>query len=161
MALYWESLVFAAVAFFILYLLLNKYAFGPLFGVMEKRREQVLNEMKTAEESRKEAEKYLEEQKSAIEQARHEALEIIDHARKTSSRQSEEIIKKANDEAARLKEEALKEIENEKKKAVSELKSQVSAMSVLIASKIIEKQIDEKSQKEVVEKYLSKVGRSS
>ena len=58
----------------------------------------------------------------------------------------------------RLKDEALKDIENEKNKAVAALRSQVGAMSVLIASKIIEKQIDEKSQEELVEHYLKEVG---
>lgn|SRR5690625_2288223 len=160
MTLYWESIVFAAIAFLILYWLLNKYAFGPLFGVMEQRREQVLNEMQTAEQNRKDSEQYLAEQKEAIQQARQEALQIIEQARVTSTRQSDELLEQAQSETIRMKNEAMKDIENEKKKAVSELKSQVSAMSVLIASKIVEKQIDEKSQHEVVKEYLGKVGRS-
>lgn len=57
-----------------------------------------------------------------------------------------------------MKEEAVRDIENEKNKAVAALRSQVSAMSVLIASKIIEKQIDEKSQEQLVEHYLKEVG---
>jgi F-type H+-transporting ATPase subunit b len=57
-----------------------------------------------------------------------------------------------------LKEEALKDIENEKNNAVAALRSQVSALSVMIASKIIEKQVDEKSQEQLVEHYLKEVG---
>lgn len=158
MALYWESAVYAIIAFLILYWLLNKYAFGPLFGIMEKRRERVLGDMKSAEESRKEAEKLLNEQKQALEEARKEAYEIIEQSRKVSTKQADEIIAKAKDEAEKIKQEMLKEIENEKNKAVAALKSQVSAMSVMIASKIIEKQIDEKSHQELIENYLQKVG---
>ncbi len=158
MALFWESAVYAIIAFLILYWLLNKYAFGPLFGIMEKRRERVLGDMKSAEESRKEAEKLLNEQKQALEEARKEAYEIIEQSRKVSTKQADEIIAKAKDEAEKIKQEMLKEIENEKNKAVAALKSQVSAMSVMIASKIIEKQIDEKSHQELIENYLQKVG---
>jgi len=125
---------------------------------MEKRREIVLNEMQSAEQSRKEAEQYLAEQKQAIEQARKEAYEILEQSRKTGSKQADELTEQAKAEAARIKDEALKEIENEKNKAVAALRSQVSAMSVLIASKSIEKQLDEKSQEELVEKYLKEVG---
>ena len=158
MALYWESFVFAIIAFLILYWLLNRYAFGPLFGIMEKRREQVISNMKSAEESRKEAEQFLEEQKKALEEARKEAYSIIEHSRKVSSKQADDIIEKAKAEADKIKQDMLKEIENEKNKAVSALRSQVSAMSVMIASKIIEKQVDEKSQQELINNYLQKVG---
>lgn len=158
MSLNWESAVYAIIAFAILYWLLNKYAFGPLFGIMEKRRDRVLGDMKSAEESRKEAEKLLNEQKQALEEARKEAYEMIEQSRKVSTKQADEIIAKAKEEAEKIKQEMLKEIENEKNKAVAALKSQVSAMSVMIASKIIEKQIDEKSHQELIENYLQKVG---
>ncbi|MFD2672070.1 F0F1 ATP synthase subunit B [Marinicrinis sediminis] len=154
----WTNTVIALISFLILYFLLSKYAFGPLFGIMEKRREHVLNEMQNAEQSRKDAEQFLVEQKQAVEAARKEAYEIIEQSRKTSAKQADDMIQSAKAEAARLKEEALKEIESEKNKAVSALRSQVSAMSVMIASKIIEKQVDEKTQQELIDKYLNEVG---
>lgn len=158
MHLYWESSVFAIVAFLILMLLLKKYALGPLLGIMEQRRELVQNQLQTAEESRKQAEDLLQQQKQALQEARKEAYEILEQAKTSSLRQSDEMIQKAKDEANRIKEDAVREIESEKNKAVAALKSQVGAMSVLIASKIIEKQIDEQSQQELVNQYLKEVG---
>lgn len=155
------SFIFAIVSFGILYWLLNRYAFGPLFGVMEKRREHIANEIQQAERSRAESAKYLEEQKQALDAARQEAYGIVEQARQASGRQSEEIIRAAREEANRQKEEALKDIENEKDKAVAALRSQVSAMSVMIASKIIEKQVDEKSQEQLIDQYLKEVGDKS
>ena len=158
MGFYWESFVFAIIAFVILMWLLNKYAFGPLIEVMEKRRERVLNEQKEAEASRKEAERLLAEQRKALEEVRDQAAKMFEQARQSSAREAEEIIAKATEEAARIKEEALRDIENEKKKAVAAVRSQVSALSVMIASKIIEKQIDEKTQEQLISEYLDKVG---
>ncbi|PYI51131.1 F0F1 ATP synthase subunit B [Paenibacillus flagellatus] len=158
MAFHWESFVFAIIAFLALYFLLNKYAFGPLFGIMEKRREQVQNQIQSAEQNRAEAAKLLEEQKKAIQDARKEAYELIEQARTTSVRQADEIIQQAKDEAVRIKNDAMKDIESEKNKAIVALRSQVSALSVLIASKIIEKQLDEKSQHELIDQYLKEVG---
>lgn len=158
MSFVWTTFVFAIVSFGILYALLNKYAFGPLFGVIEKRRAHIQEQIEAAEKNRLETERLLAEQKQSLEAARKEAYEMIEQARTTSARQAEEIIEQAKEEASRLKEEALKDIENEKNKAVAALRSQVSAMSVLIASKIIEKQVDEKSQAELVEHYLKEVG---
>lgn len=158
MAFHWESFVFAIIAFGVLYFLLNKYAFGPLFGIMEQRRAQVQEQIQSAEKNRAEAAQLLEEQKKAIQEARKEAYELIEQAKVTSSRQADEIIRQAKEEAARVKAEAVQDIESEKNKAIAALRSQVSAMSVMIASKIIEKQVDEKSQQELIDQYLKKVG---
>jgi len=154
----WSTFFIQIVAFLILYLLLQKLAFGPLFGMMEKRRQLVKDQIQTAENSRKQAEQLLEEQKQALQQTRKEAHDIIEQAKQTSTKQADEIVAAARAEATRVKEEAVRDIENEKNKAVAALRSQVSAMSVLIASKIIEKQIDEKSQEQLVEHYLKEVG---
>lgn len=154
----WESTVIAIVSFAILYFLLNKYAFGPLFNVMEQRRELIQNQIKSAEENRKQSETLLASQQQAIQEAKKDAYQIIEQARTSSTRQSEQMIEAAKDEASRIKQDALRDIESEKNKAVAALKGQVGAMSVMIASKIIEKQVDEKSQQELVEQYLKEVG---
>lgn len=158
MSFHWETVVMSIIAFGILYILLQKYAFGPLFSVMEKRREIVTSQLQEAAENKSQSEKLLAEQREALEQARKEAAEIIERARLAAARQAEEIVEAAQAESARLKQDAALEIENEKNKAISAVRSQVSAMSVLIASKIIEKQIDEASQSELIDQYLKEVG---
>ncbi|MFC6334944.1 F0F1 ATP synthase subunit B [Paenibacillus septentrionalis] len=158
MSFYWTSTVFTIIAFLLLLWLLNKYAFGPLFGVMEKRRQLIQEQMNAAENSRVAAEASMAEQKAALDEARKEAYAIIEQARATSSKQADDIVASAKNEATRLKDEALKDIESEKNKAISALRTEVGGISVQIASKIIEKQVDEKSQEEIVDKYLKEVG---
>jgi F-type H+-transporting ATPase subunit b len=158
MSLHWESFVFAIIAFGILYFLLNRYAFGPLFGVMEKRRQHIQEQLEQAANDRTQSEQLLKEQRQALEAARREAYEMIEQAKKTSAKQAEEIIESARAEAARLREEALRDIENEKNKAVAELRGQVAELSVQIASRIMEKQMDAQTQSELVDKYLQEVG---
>lgn len=161
MSFNWTSFVIQVVAFGILYLLLSKFAFKPLFGIMEKRRQLVKEQIDGAEKSRADAERFLEEQKQALQQARKEAYDIIETAKTTGAKQADEIVQAARNEANRLKEEALRDIESEKNKAIASLRAQVSGLSVLIASKIIEKQIDEQTQAELVDQYLQEVGTKS
>ncbi|WP_256759192.1 F0F1 ATP synthase subunit B [Cohnella sp. WQ 127256] len=157
----WSNFFVQLVAFLILFLLLQRYAFKPLFGIMEKRRQMVQEQMEGAQKNRTEADQYIEEQKQALQQARKDAFEIVEQAKTMGSRQADEIVKAAQSESTRLKETAIRDIEAEKNKAIAELKAQVSGLSVLIASKIIEKQVDEQSQKQLVDQYLSKVGNKS
>jgi F-type H+-transporting ATPase subunit b len=156
--LHWESLVLAIIAFGVLYFLLQRYAFGPLFNVMEKRRQLVQDQLDQAAKDRSESQELLRQQREALEAARKEAYDMIEQARKTSAKQAEDILEQARAEAARIKEDARREIENEKNKALAAVRGQVSELSVLIASKIIEKQIDEQAQAELVDKYLQEVG---
>ncbi|WP_040952307.1 F0F1 ATP synthase subunit B [Gorillibacterium massiliense] len=161
MSFNYMSFLITIIAFGILYWLLSKYAFGPLFAMMEKRREHIQNEIQTAEKNRSESVQYLEQQKQALDGARKEALGIVEQARQASVRQADDILGHAREEASRLKDDMVEQIQHEKDKAVVALRSQVSAMSVMIASKIIEKQVDEQTQKELVDKYLQEVGDKS
>lgn len=161
MNILWENFVIQLVAFLVLFLLLQRYAFKPLFGIMEKRRQMVQEQMESAQKNRSEAEKFVEEQRQALQQARKEAYDIIELAKSTGSKQADDIVQAARTEADRLKNEAVRDIETEKNKAIASLKSEVSGLSVQIASKILEKQVDENAQAEIVNKYLDNVGNKS
>lgn len=159
MSFVWESSVLAIIAFGILYFLLNKYAFGPLFSVMEKRRELVLQQMDEAAKTREQAVSYVEEQKQALQQARQEAQLIIQQSQATSSNQVDRILEQAKTEAARLKDEAVRDIDNEKNKAVEALRSELGTASVRIASKLLEKEVKaDGEQEQLVDQYLKEVG---
>jgi F-type H+-transporting ATPase subunit b len=55
--------------------------------------------------------------------------------------------------------EATNEIQREKEKALASLRDEVGALSVQLASKLIEKELDGKAQAELVGRYLEQVGR--
>jgi F-type H+-transporting ATPase subunit b len=157
----WSNFFVQLISFAILFWLLQRFAFKPLFGVMEKRRQLVQEQMESAQNNRSDAERLIEEQKQALQQARKEAYDIIEQAKTTGSKQADEIVQAARNESNRIKEDAVRDIETEKNKAIASLKAQVSGLSVLIASKIIEKQVDEQSQKQLVDQYLQDVGNKS
>jgi len=157
----WTSTIVTLVSFLVLYFLLNRYAFGPLMSVMEKRRELVLSQLNEAAETRSEAAAYVEQQKEALQQARQEAYEILEQSRQTSSKQADALIAQAKEETARMKDEAIRDIDSEKNKAMAALRGEVGRVSVQIASKLIEKEIDEKANEGLVDQYLKDVGTKS
>lgn len=155
----WESTVITLIAFLILYWLLSKYAFGPLFSIMEQRRELVRQQLDEAKATREQATVYVEEQKQALQQARQDAYDIIEQSKQTSNKQAAQIVELAKNEASRLKDDAVREIQNEKNNAVEQLRSEVGVASVKIASKLIGKEVKEDSvQGELVDQYLKEVG---
>ena len=152
------DILFQLLAFIILMLLLKKFAFGPLMGIMKEREAHVANEIETAEKSRAEAAALLEEQRTMLKEARQESLAIIEEAKKHGETQREEIMALARQEAERVKESATREIEQQKEKAVAALREQGASLSVLIASKVIEKELSAKDQEKLINEYIQEAG---
>ncbi|GIP60157.1 F0F1 ATP synthase subunit B [Paenibacillus sp. FSL W8-0186] len=163
MTVLWENIVITIIAFGILYWLLSKYAFSKLFAVMEQRRELVLGQLEEAKQTKEQANVYVEEQKAALNQARQEAYEIIEQAKQSSSKQARDLLEQAKQDTTRMKNEAIRDIENERNKAVESLRGEIGTFSVNIASKLIEREVENnpEEQEKLVNQYLKEVGSKS
>ena len=152
------DIIFQLIMFIILMALLKKFAWGPLMGIMKEREAHVANEIAAAENSRQEAKKLLEEQRTLLKEARTDAQGLIESAKKQGDLQREEIIATARGEAERIKESAKLEIEQQKEKAVTAIREQVAQLSVLIASKVIEKELSAADQEKLINQYIQEAG---
>ena len=151
--------VLATVGIFaILMILLKKFAWGPLMGIMQEREELVAKDIDAAEQARKETQAILEEQKALLKEARTEAQSIIEGAKKQGDATREEIVNAARAEADRLKESAVRDIEAEKEKAIAAVREEVVSLSVLAASKVLGKEISEADNSELIKQTIAKAG---
>nr|P41014.1 RecName: Full=ATP synthase subunit b; AltName: Full=ATP synthase F(0) sector subunit b; AltName: Full=ATPase subunit I; AltName: Full=F-type ATPase subunit b; Short=F-ATPase subunit b [[Bacillus] caldotenax]BAA07245.1 ATPase subunit b [[Bacillus] caldotenax] len=137
------TIIYQLLMFIILLALLRKFAWQPLMNIMKQREEHIANEIDQAEKRRQEAEKLLEEQRELMKQSRQDDEALIENARKLAQEQKEQIVASARGQAERVKEAAKKEIEREKEQAMAALREQVASLSVVIASKVIEKELTE------------------
>jgi F-type H+-transporting ATPase subunit b len=152
------DIIFQLVMFLILLALLKKFAWGPLMGVMKEREDFVANQIEAAEKSRLEAQKNLEEQKNILKEARQEAQNLLATAKAQGDAQREEILVIGRAEADRIKESAKLEIQQQKEQAVAAIREQVASLSVLIASKVIEKEISAADQDKLINEYIQEAG---
>ncbi len=154
----WGDVAFQLVIFLILLALLRKYALGPVMGIMKQREDHIANQLDSAEKNNADAMKLVEEQKQELVAARTEARELLEKARKQADVQREEIVAAAKAEAENLKESAKREIIREKELAVQSVQQQVASLSVLIASKVLEKEVKSEDQSAIFDQYLKEVG---
>ncbi|MFT8320431.1 MAG: F0F1 ATP synthase subunit B [Bacillus sp. (in: firmicutes)] len=152
------DILFQLVIFIVLLALLKKFAWGPLMGIMKQREEFVTNEIEAAEKSRKDAAAVLEEQRALLKEARVDAQNLMEKAKAQGDAQREIIIADAKKDAERLKNSALLEIDQQKEKAVAAIRDQVASLSVLIASKVMEKELNEQDQEKLINDYIQEVG---
>ena len=84
--------------------------------------------------------------------------EIIRDALARARKQEEEIVREANETAAKTLRRADEQIEMERKKALNQLKDEVSGMAVDIASALIEKNLTEADDREIVDRFIEDLG---
>ncbi len=154
----WGTALVTFVTFLVLLALLKKFAWGPLKEVMDKRERDINKDIDDAEQAKLNAQKLEEQNKQTLKETQDEVQKILEDSKIQARKQHEEIIHEANIRANGMIETAQNEINSEKERAIADINNQVSELSVLIASKVLQKEISENDQKALVEKYIKEAG---
>ncbi len=142
------------ITFAVMLVLLMKLAFKPIADALDRRGLTIKQALDDAEKSRAEAKKSLEEYQRQLAEARAEAKKILDEARGLGENVRKEVVEKANAEAAVLVQRAQEEIQRQKEKGIQELRDTVAGLSVQIASKVIEKEVNETAHRQLVDNLI-------
>ena len=151
-------IIWTLVSFFILLVLLKKVAFPPILKGMKKREETINQQLDDAQKTKKEAETLLDDYKRQLADARSEAQKIINEGKGLGESIRKEVIQKAQEESNQIVKRAQEEIELQKQKALMELQEKIADLSVMAASKVINKSLNLEDHRRLVEDYISKVG---
>ncbi|MBF0718594.1 F0F1 ATP synthase subunit B [Staphylococcus sciuri] len=154
----WGTVLFTLITFIILLALLKKFAWGPLKSIMDERENAINKDIDDAHEAKENAKKLEEENRNLLRKTQEEVQTILDDAKHQAKVQQEQIINDANVKANGLVQSAQAKVQQEKQRAIADINNRVSELSVLIASKVINKEISEQDQKDLVEKYIKEAG---
>lgn len=151
-------LFWMVVSFTIVFLILKKFAFKPIVNALKDREETIEKALNAADTARKEVEGLKANNDKIIAEARKEKDVILKEARELKEKILIEAKTQANAEAQKSIESARQVIENEKLAAVSEIKKQMTELSISIAEKVIRQELkDKKEQEALVDNLLKDV----
>jgi len=149
-------LLWTIITFAVLLLILWKAAWKPIIEALDNRAEKVRGDIEQAEKSRQEAETLLVEHKELMSNAKKEAGDIIAKGKEEAEIVKNDIIEKASKESKDIVAKMKREIDLAKEQALVEIKNDIVLLSIGIAEKIIDKNLNEKDQLEIVEDTLNK-----
>ncbi|MBL6466095.1 MAG: F0F1 ATP synthase subunit B [Peptostreptococcus stomatis] len=152
------ELFFTLANVLILFLILRKILFKKIIDVMDARDADIKNNIEAGQKAKEEGMKFKSEYETKIQDARDESQMIVDFARKRAEEKSDTIISEARKEAEYIKQKANNEIAKEKEQAFNNIKSEISEIAVLAASKVIEKDIDKAKHEDLIENFIKEVG---
>ena len=136
----------------------KKFFLNKVLAILDARREAADKEIVDAKNARAEAMNIKATYEENMRQAKAEANALLAHAQKTASARSEEIINQAQAQAVQIKEKASAEIALEKKKAINDAKDEISGISMAIAEKVVERQINAADQMDLINKFIDELG---
>jgi F-type H+-transporting ATPase subunit b len=153
--MFWTLLIFGALFF-----VLKRY-FYPLIISAVAAREQALREaLAAAQRDRTEAERVLAEHKAQLDAARGEAQKIIADGRAASETMRSQMLEETKRQQDDLLARAKRDIDSEKVKAIVELRREAIDLAIKGAGKVIEKNLDDATNRKLVEGFFSSLGTS-
>ena len=147
---FWQLFIFVGLV-----LLLRKFAWKPILDTVNERETSIKNAINAAEEAKNEMaltqannQKFLKvalaEREALLKEARTNGDEIVAQAKTEAKAEADKIIALAQES-----------IQNEKRAALNELKNQVAQISLDIAEKVIDSELDsKKKQSQLVDKLV-------
>ena len=145
----------------ILLVLVKKFLFKPVLNILQQRQDEVDKIYADANKAKDEANTLRADYENRLAAAKEEAGEIVKTATAAAQRKSNEMLEEAQTKASGLVARAEAQIAQEKKKAINEIKDEISGMAVDIASKVVEREISAKDHEKLIEDFIKNVGEAS
>ena len=149
------------ITFLIVLFILKRYAFGRLAGLLDDRRNAIRDNIETAEATRAEAERVLEEYKQQLAAARHESSEILSRARSVAEEQRRQLHDEIAAERERGIAQAQAAIQAETRQSLDRIKREIAELTLLSTQRVLGRALDEAEQRRLIDEALRDVDFSS
>lgn len=150
------TLIWMLIIFGITLFILKKFAWKPILNALKERENSIDEALSSAQRARKEMENLKAGNEKIMAEARKAKEAILSEAKKIKDKMLSEAKAQASEEGQKMIESARARINAEKEAAISEMKKQVVELSVLVAEKIIQKELKDKADQEVLVNNLLK-----
>jgi F-type H+-transporting ATPase subunit b len=152
------ELVFGALAFFVVFGALGKVLLPRLQKTLEERTDAIEGGLQRAEETQAEADRALAAYRAQLAEARQEAARLREKAKEEGAQIIAEMREQGNAERQRLIDAAHAQVEADRAQALQSLKSEVGALAVDLASRVVgESLAEEARQRRTVERFLEEL----
>ena len=144
------TLIAQILNFLVLLAILAKFAYKPLLKAMDDRRNRIINDLDSAEQTRLDAEALKEQYAEQLAGARQEATEIVNKANQIAQNLHDELVEQTRVEQEAMLANAKERIEQEKQQALLDIRSEVIKLSTLIAGKIVNQKLNSANDQKLV-----------
>ena len=150
----WPTIVATLLALMILLVFLTKLLYNPVKKYHDDRKNYIQNNIDSAEQQNEEAAINKQKANDELINARLEAADIVEQARKEAAQVRTIKVAEAEKEAHSVIENAKLDIQQQREKFQEESKEQMVDLALQAAAQVIEKEVDNKTNRKLVENFI-------
>lgn len=152
------TLVATIINFFILYFILKHFLYKPVKKMLDSREKEVKDIYDDANLKNETATNLKAEYEEKLSVAKETAGKIVKDATVKAQSRSTEIVTEAQQKASSMMKTANEQIEQEKKKAVNEVKNDVTDIVISATKQMVKKELNKEDHEKLVEDFIENAG---
>jgi F-type H+-transporting ATPase subunit b len=153
-----KEIFWGGLAFVIVFSLLAWKAWPAIKKALQDREDKIRGDLEHAESVRNQAETELADYQRQLADARNEAGRIIEEARQSAEQVRKDLIARAEVDAAEIRSKAQDDIRAATERAMADVQGRVSDLSIELAERIVQQNLDRTTQIQLIENYINEVG---
>ncbi|MDO5036762.1 MAG: F0F1 ATP synthase subunit B [Tissierellia bacterium] len=142
------------LATLILFLVVRHFIYQPMTDFLNKRKAQVMEDLTQAKNTNIEAQELKDQYEKKLQDAKEEAQSILEGSRSRGREIQAQMAEEGKREAGKMIDRARSQIDQERAQAQDEIYASVSEMALLVAGKILNKNLDAKGQEAVIDQAI-------
>jgi len=150
-------MIWTIIVFLLTLVVLGRIAWKPLLQNLDAREKKIHDALTQAEKAREEAEAAIAEARRESREALRRSEEMVAEAKADAERLRERMITEAKVESQRVVQDGLRQLEAEQRLAMQEIRRHAADLAIQAASKLIRSSLDERQQRELVDRFLDEV----
>jgi F-type H+-transporting ATPase subunit b len=150
-------MIWTLLLFGISMVILARLAFPRISEALDRRQKAIEDSIDAAEHTRQEAHALLEEYQERLREARGQADEIVERARKAAEVHERDAVAGASAKREQLMEQTRRDIESETRRAIQEIRREVADLTVMATEKVTRKTLTQDDQRRLVEDALGEL----
>jgi F-type H+-transporting ATPase subunit b len=150
-------MVWTIVTFLLVLWFLRRFAFGRIQGLIDQRRDRIREALDEADRAREEARKLREDVKREREEAKLDRERILEDSRRQAQRQLEQARERADVDLRDRLEKNREELDAENARLREQIRRDVVELTLLAAEKVTGKVLDEADQRRLIDETIAEV----
>jgi F-type H+-transporting ATPase subunit b len=155
-----NEIIWGSLAFLVLLIAMWKWGVPAVKNMEAQREDRIRNDLVSAERAKAEAEAEKATYDASLADSRNEAARIIEEARVSAEAVRRDLIAKAEQDATEIRQRASADISNQTAQAMAELRGEVATLALDLAGRIVEKTLDDDTNRQLVNSFIDQVVRN-
>ena len=158
LGLNWPGLIWHAINFIVLFLLLRQFLFKPVVGMLDARAQRVRESMEQADQARRAAEQSEADRQALLAETRREAEQIRARADEQAKRILADAEARAHERQQQIEAQAEASARQIEERVMSQVRAQLADLVVTAVDRVTRGALDANAQRGLVQQFLTTSG---